>query len=163
MNTEVVSSARLDGSSLAAWQGFFGSHIAITRALDAELVARHGLTLSDYEVLFHLARAPQRRLRMSDLAGRVLLTRSGITRLVAGLEEAGLVARVACPEDGRVSYASLTGAGAAKLRAAALTHLSGVRAHFLAHFSDEEIGELAELLGRLPGAAQCDVSGDEVA
>lgn len=153
--------ARLRETELEAWRAFLHGHAAITRALDAELVASHRVTLSDYEVLLYLAQAPERRLRMSELAERVLLTRSGVTRLVDGLERAGLVRRADCPEDRRVSYTQLTDAGYANLREAGRTHLAGVRALFVEQFSDEELEELASLLTRLPGARAGDACSGE--
>ena len=93
-----------------AWRAFLGAHAALTRRLDADLAARHGLTLSDYDVLLQLAWAGG-RLRPSELADRVLLTRAGVTRLLAGLEEAGHIRRERCEDDRRVSYAVLTPAG----------------------------------------------------
>ncbi|HET8607461.1 MAG TPA: MarR family transcriptional regulator [Gaiellaceae bacterium] len=130
---------------------FLRAHAAVTRALSAELVREHGLTINDYEVLLHLSRAPERRLRRVDLAERVVLTASGITRLLDGLEREGFVAKRSCPEDGRVSYAFLTEAGIEKLRSAAETHLEGVSRLFLEHFDEDERRALAELLDRLPG------------
>jgi len=132
---------------------FLRSHAALTRQMDADLIASHGLTLSDYDVLLHLAQAPGRRLRRVDLAQRVVLTQSGITRLLAGLEQSGQVERASCETDGRVVYAQLTAAGLAKLRAAAATHLAGIRELFADRFSVEELETLAELLGRLPDTA----------
>lgn len=143
----------LEGVDLAAWRGFLLSHAAITRELDADLVARHGLTSRDYEVLLFLAQEPDRRLAMSELAKRTMLTRSGVTRLVDGLCRVELVERVSCPSDARVSYAQLTDAGHQRLREAGRTHIDGIRAAFLSHFSEDEVTQLAELLGRLPGAA----------
>jgi DNA-binding MarR family transcriptional regulator len=147
-----TSPPRLEGAELAAWRGYLQSHASIVRALDAELVAAHGITARDYEVLLYLAQAPDRRLAMSALADRTMLTRSGITRLVDGLVAGGLLDRVSCPDDARVSYARLTDAGYDKLRQAGRTHAKGIRRLFLAHFDDEEVEELASLLGRLPGA-----------
>lgn len=143
----------LEGVSLDAWRGYLLSHAAITRELDADLVARHGLTSRDYEALLFLAQEPDRNLPMSELANRTMLTRSGVTRLVDGLTKIGLVERVSCPRDARVSYAQLTDAGYERLREAGRTHIEGIRATFLRHFSGSEIEQLAELLGRLPGAA----------
>jgi DNA-binding MarR family transcriptional regulator len=143
----------LDGVALDAWRGFLLSHAAITRELDADLVARHGLTSRDYEVLLFLAQEPERRLAMSELSKRTMLTRSGVTRLVDGLCQMELVERVSCPSDARVSYAQITDAGYERLREAGQTHIEGIRAAFLRHFSEEETTTLAELLGRLPGAA----------
>ena len=106
------ATARLDG-----WVAFLRSHAAITRELSAQLQREHGLTLNDYEVLLHLSHASDQMLRRVDLAERVLLTASGITRLLEGLERAGFVCKRTCASDARVSYAKLTDAGAAKLRA----------------------------------------------
>jgi DNA-binding MarR family transcriptional regulator len=143
----------LDGVSLDAWRGFLLSHAAITRELDADLVARHGITSRDYEALLFLAQEQERSLSMGDLAERTMLTRSGVTRLVDGLTKIELVERVACPNDARVSYARITDAGYQRLREAGRTHVEGIRATFLRHFSEAEIQQLAELLGRLPHAA----------
>lgn len=144
------STTGLAGAALDAWRGFLLSHAAITRELDADLVARHGLTSRDYEVLLFLAGEADRRLAMSELARRTMLTRSGITRLVDGLARCGLVERVACPSDARVSYAQLTDDGYERLREASRTHVEGIRRAFLQHFSEAEVAQLAELLGRLP-------------
>jgi DNA-binding MarR family transcriptional regulator len=156
-----ASTAGLEGSGLDAWRSFLQSHASILRALDAELVADHGLTARDYEVLLYLAQAPDRKLAMSALAERTMLTRSGITRLVDGLVQAGFVERIACPQDARVSYASLTAAGYNKLREAGRTHVASINRLFLSNYSSDEIEQLAALLGRLPGAgageAQCTV------
>lgn len=133
---------------------FLRAQAAVIRELNAELVTGHGLTINDYEVLLHLSRAPERSLRRVDLAERVVLTPSGITRLLAGLERAGWVERAECSSDARVSYARLTDAGHAKLREAAPTHLGGVREHFIDRFAPEELETLSSLLGRLPGNEQ---------
>ena len=143
---------RLQGTALDAWRSYLTSHATILRGLDAELVAEHGLTTRDYEVLLYLGQAPERQLAMSELAERTMLTRSGITRLIDGLVAAGLIERVACPRDARVSYARLTEEGLEKIRAAGESHAEGIHRLFLAHFSEEEVTELASLLGRLPGA-----------
>ena len=150
---DITTSERLEGTALAAWRSYLQSHASIVRELDADLVAEQGMTTRDYEVLLYLAQAPQRRLAMSALAESTMLTRSGITRLIDGLVEAGLIERVGCRSDARVSYAQLTDAGYEKLRSASSTHLAGIRRLFLEHFSAEEINELASLLSRLPGAA----------
>jgi DNA-binding MarR family transcriptional regulator len=144
-----TTSARLDGAALDAWRGYLKSHAAILRVLDAELVAEHGLTTRDYEVLLYLSQAEDHHLAMSALAERTMLTRSGITRLVDGLVAAGLIERLACPKDARVSYAQLTDEGYEKLREASKTHLAGVERRFLAQFTASERKTLAELLGRL--------------
>jgi DNA-binding MarR family transcriptional regulator len=148
----MVTETRLDGAALDAWRGYLTSHASILRVLDAELVAEHGLTTRDYEVLLFLAQADGRHLPMSALAERTMLTRSGITRLVDGLVGSGLIERHACLNDARVSYAQLTDVGYETLRKASRSHVAGVRRLFVERFSDEELETLAELLGRLPGA-----------
>lgn len=121
--------------------------------MSAQLVAEHGLTINDYEALLHLARADEGRMRRVDLAERLILTASGVTRLLDGLERAGWVERASCASDRRVTYAVLTAPGRAKLEEASDSHLNGVRTFFEERFSAEEIDHLAGLLGRLPGAA----------
>ena len=135
---------------LASWIAFLRSHSAITRELSAQLQREHGLTLNDYEVLLHLSHADGGMMRRVDLAQTVLLTASGITRLLEGLERVGLVCKQTCPSDARVSYARLTDAGAQKLSEAAVTHLRGVDEWFLGRYSGSELATLAELLSRLP-------------
>jgi len=135
-----------------AWLRFLRAHARLRRELDSDLTTMHGLTISDYDVLLALAQATDRRLRRVDLAERVLLTPSGITRLLDGLEHVGLVERASCPSDGRVVYAQLTDAGLAKLRDASRTHIADVRARFGDVFSEDELETLSALLGRLPGA-----------
>jgi DNA-binding MarR family transcriptional regulator len=125
------------------------AHAAATRLLSAQLTADHGLTISDYEVLLRLAQASDRRMRRVDLAEQVLLSASGITRLLEGLERAGYVDRAACDSDRRVVYAVLTDEGLAKLREASRSHLAQVEAYFTARFGDGELTDLAALLGRL--------------
>lgn len=150
MATETLPRER----QLQAWVRFLRAHAALTRQLSADLVAGHGLTINDYEVLLHLQRAPEARLRRVDLAERVLLTASGITRLLDGLERSGLVAREASDSDRRVVFAKLTEAGERKLREASRTHLAGVEELFTSRFDQDELDALTLLLGRLPGAAQ---------
>jgi DNA-binding MarR family transcriptional regulator len=137
---------------LEAWKRFLRAHAALTRELSADLVAEHGLTINDYEVLLNLARADGKRLRRVDLAERVILTASGITRLLEGLERAGCVEREACADDRRVVYAKLTDSGHQQLREASRTHLAGVNALFTERFTEEERAMLSSLLSRLPAA-----------
>ena len=158
---DTITPSTLEGAALEAWRSYLQSHASIVRVLDAELVAEHGMTTRDYEVLLYLAQADANQLAMSALAERTMLTRSGITRLVDGLVAARYVQRVACPNDARVSYARLTDAGYDKLRNAGCAHVRSIQRLFLEHFSPEEVSVLAELLGRLPGAqagGHCTVS-----
>jgi DNA-binding MarR family transcriptional regulator len=149
---DTLAPDRLEGAALEAWRSYLQSHASILRVLDADLVAEQGMTTRDYEVLLYLAQAPERKLAMSALSESTMLTRSGITRLIDGLVDGGLIERVGCPNDARVSYAQLTEAGYQKLRSASSTHLAGIRRLFLEHFTAEEIDQLAALLSRLPGA-----------
>jgi DNA-binding MarR family transcriptional regulator len=147
LSSQVLSQ---QASALDAWIRLLRGHAATTRAISAQLVAEHGLTINDYEALLHLARADEGRMRRVDLAERLILTASGVTRLLDGLERAGLVERAACASDRRVTYAVLTEEGRAKLEAASKAHVADVRAFFEARFSEDELDSLAELLGRLP-------------
>ena len=136
-------------TELEPFVNFLRAHAAVVRELSSELVAAHGLTINDYEVLLRLSRAEGSRMRRVDLAQEVLLTPSWITRLLVGLERSGFVERVACKEDLRVSYAQLTAAGRAKLRAAGKTHVAGIHRLFLDRFDADERLVVGELLGRL--------------
>jgi DNA-binding MarR family transcriptional regulator len=122
--------------------------------MSAELLADHGLTINDYEVLLHLARAEDHRLRRVDLAERLVLTASGITRLLEGLERAGYVCKAQCPSDARVTYAVITERGFEKLNEASETHLAGIRELFESRYTEEELATLGTLLGRLPTAGE---------
>jgi DNA-binding MarR family transcriptional regulator len=161
-----VDTDRLEGTALDAWRSYLQSHASILRELDAELAHVHGMTTRDYEVLLYLAQAPERKLPMSALATSTMLTRSGITRLVDGLVDAGWIERVACESDARISYARLTDVGYEKLRHAGCTHIASIHRLFLEHFAPEEINQLASLLRRLPGASgsgSCTVEDPEPA
>jgi DNA-binding MarR family transcriptional regulator len=135
---------------LESWITFLRSHSAITRELSAQLQREHGLTLNDYEVLLVLSHSEGGMMRRVDLAETVLLTASGITRLLEGLERSGYVCKQTCDSDARVSYAKLTDDGRQKLSDAAITHLRGIDELFLGRYSGSELATLAELLSRLP-------------
>ena len=134
---------------MAAWGGLLRSHATMTRAMNAQLVAEHGLTLGDYDVLVHLANAPDRRMRRVDLANSVLLTASGITRLLDRMEAEGWVCKQQCRSDARVTWAVLTEAGHQKLAEAAQTHHADIARLFTNRLSTEELDALGCLLGRL--------------
>ena len=134
---------------LTAWRSFLRGHARVLAALERELQAEHGMALTDYDVLVQLATTEGRRLRMSELADRLLLSRSGATRLIDRLVATGLVERVMCDTDRRGQWASLTEAGVSRLRNAAPSHLRGVAEHFLDRFSGDELSELERLLSRL--------------
>jgi DNA-binding MarR family transcriptional regulator len=150
MNVTKTSGAPAE-TEIRTWVRFLAAHSAITRELEAQLMGAHGLTLSDYDVLVQLARAPEHKLRNIELAKAVVLTRSGVTRLVDGLESEGLVARVSCPTDKRGTLVALTDEGMRRLRAAAGTHLQGVSQLFLERLGPEGRAKLDDLLRELPG------------
>jgi DNA-binding MarR family transcriptional regulator len=130
-----------------AWRAFLEAHARVTRRLDDELRAEHGLSLAEYDALLQLARAEGRRLRMNVLADRVILSRSGVTRLIDRLEAAGLVERAACSSDARGAEAVLTRPGLSRLRAASATHLRGIEDHFLASIGAADLRALERSLG----------------
>ena len=143
-------------AALTAWVRLLRAHSAITRTFNAQLQAQHGLTINDYEALLVLAHDGGNRLKRIEVSERLQLTPSGITRLLEGLERCGLVAKEPCEADARVTYAVLTEAGRAKLAEASSSHLASVEALFSERYSGEELRTLADLLGRLPGAAEAD-------
>ena len=154
MQTQTPSVNRLSPLELAAWRGFLRVHAKLVRELDAELQAAHGLPLHEYEVLLTVDNAPGGRVRMTELASSVLLSQSGLTRLVDRLEHDGLVERERCTADRRGFHVRLTDEGGQILERARTTHLAGVRARFLTSFSAAELAELAGFWERvLPGAA----------
>jgi DNA-binding MarR family transcriptional regulator len=138
------------GPVIATWVRFLRAHAAVTRELSARLEAQHGLTLNDYDVLVQLYAAEEYRLRRVDLARSVLLTASGITRLLDGLERAGWVDKARCDSDARVTYAVLTDAGVAKLEESRCAHLRDIEELFGSRFSEHEIAAMGDLLGKLP-------------
>lgn len=145
MATDIPTAGRvhLDQQELRAWRGLLRTYARLTKALDAELDAAHGLPLNSYEVLMYVADSDGERMRMHDLATCILLSRSGLTRLVDRLERDGLLLRESCPSDARGAFACLTAKGRETLDAARATHLRGVREKFLDHFTAAE----QELLG----------------
>ncbi len=139
--------------ALDAWVRLLRGHSASVRELNAQLTADWGLTINDYEALLLLAHAEGERLRRTDLVQNLQLTASGVTRLLDGLETAGLVEKAHCESDARVTYAVLTEAGRTKLQDASCSHVAAIRELFEARYSDAELKTLADLLGRLPGAS----------
>jgi DNA-binding MarR family transcriptional regulator len=151
--TSQVLSEQLSPTAVQAFIRLLQGHAAATRVLSADLVREHGLTINDYEALLRLSRADDRRLKRVELAGSLLLTPSGVTRLLDGLERAGYVEKGSCDSDARVTYAVLTDAGHDKLAEASTSHIAQIRAFFEQRFEDDELATLADLLGRLPEAA----------
>jgi DNA-binding MarR family transcriptional regulator len=147
------ASLRASDWRIAVWRSFLRAHSYVVRQLERDLVADAGLPLAWYDVLLQLVEAPDRRLRMAELADSVLLSRSGLTRLVDRLQAAGLVVREPFPGDARGMYTVLTPAGLDRLREAAPVHLAGVQEYWLSKFTDDELRELHGLLDRLGGDA----------
>ena len=144
-----------------AWIGLLETHKQLTRALDAELSSKHGLSLSALELLARLATADERQLRLSALATASGLSLSRVSRIIDALEERGLVTRRACPSDARVVHAKLADAGLALVRSAQATHFASVQAAFFDRLDEAEVATLARVFGRFaPRAADaCDAGG----
>jgi DNA-binding MarR family transcriptional regulator len=139
----------LDQEELAAWRGMLRAHAELVRTLDAELAGEHDLPLTSYEVLLFLNDSEEGRMRMSELADSVLLSRSGLTRLVDRLERQGLLKRERCQSDARGWFAEITPEGRRVFGEARKTHLDGVRRVFLSRFSRDELRTLGGLWQKL--------------
>jgi DNA-binding MarR family transcriptional regulator len=146
-----VVSSRLTDTEMRAWQALLHAHHDVVEGLDRELREAHGITFAEYDVLLRLGRAPERALRMSDLAERVLLSPSGVTRLVDRLAARGLLERRTEPTDGRVALASVTTEGSRLLRRAARTHLRGIREHFTSRLTEVQLHAVAAGLEEVAG------------
>lgn len=140
--------SKADSPGMLAWRTFLTAHATIIRALEAELEADQDLALSDFDVLAQLQIAGG-TLRMRDLADRVLLSRSGLTRRIDRLEGAGYVQRTACETDRRGSYARLTDAGRDRLTNALPTHLRGIEDHFIAPLDANELAAIGATLAKV--------------
>ena len=150
-----------DDPALDVWRAFIQTHARLIHKLDEELQSAHGLSLAEYDALVQLVNAPDRRLRMSALAERVLLSRSGLTRLVDRLEADGMVERSVCPTDARGSMAAITQLGVTRLRAASKTHLDGVRRYFLDVIAADDRVALQRSLERVgSGLKGCGTAAD---
>jgi DNA-binding MarR family transcriptional regulator len=148
----VADASWLDAEEQHAWRTLINVHGRLIAQLDTELQGAHDLSLPDYEVLAHLSETPERSLRMAELAERLLLSPSGLTRRVDGLARQGLVERRACPEDRRGTLAVLTEVGMTRLEEAAPTHAAGVRRYVVEPLRREELLGLARSLERIDHA-----------
>jgi DNA-binding MarR family transcriptional regulator len=153
-SARAASRVGLEGDRMAAWRGFIQAHARVLAQLSRELQDEESLPLTWYDVLVQLSEAEGNRLRMQELAERVLLSQSGLTRLVDRLEADGLVERVRCSEDGRGLFAQMTPAGLEALRRTYPTHLRGVREWFTDLLTDEEAAVLARALTRIADNAR---------
>ena len=143
--------SRLSALELEAWQALLHAHEKVTQRLELELRDAHDIGLGDYDVLLRLAKAPDRRLKMTDLARRAMLSPSSLTRVVDRLVERRLVERDRSTTDNRVVNASLTEAGRKRLRAAARTHLRGIREHFTGQLTDAQLRDVTAALQVISG------------
>lgn len=165
---ETMESARGLGAAdprLDVWRSFLQAHARLFRRLDDELRQEHGLSLPEYEALMHIGRAPARRLRMSQLAQQVLLSKSGVTRLVDRLVADGLIERSTCSTDARGAEAVLTPAGLERLRAAAGTHLRGIDRYFVSALTADELDTISRTMRSVSdraGAASSDEACEPV-
>ena len=153
--------ATLETTETRAWRAFLSAHTKVLPILDAELVREMGLNLSQYEVLLWLNDAKDHSMRMSELATKVVLSPSGLTRAVDQLERRGLVVRRVCDSDRRGYLATLTRAGKVHLRRASNTHVRGIREHFTGRLTEIELVQLASLLEKVTAEVQappCDVA-----
>lgn len=141
-----------DDPRLSSWRAFLHAHARITRRLDEDLQANHGLSLAEYDALLQIATAPERRLRMNLIAQRVLLSRSGVTRLIDRLVADGAVERVACSTDARGAEAVLTPDGLTRLRKASRTHLAGIEQYFLQAIPADDRAAIERGLARVVDA-----------
>jgi DNA-binding MarR family transcriptional regulator len=142
-------SEKLGEGYLKAWRLFITSHAKLIQQIDADLQAAGQISLSWYDVLIELYEAPEKRLRMTELAERVVLSRSGLTRLVDRLEERGFLRREADPQDRRGFYVYITEAGVKAMRAAWPIYAHGIQAHFAEFLSAEEAAILAKAFGTI--------------
>ena len=134
---------------LAAWRAFLQAHTSVIRSLEREMEETHGLPLTWYDVLLNLKNTPDGRLRMQALADSIVLTRSGLTRLVDRMEKAGYVRRQVCPEDHRGFFAVITPKGLNAQKRAAIVHLKGIRDHFTRHLTDSDLDALNATLSKV--------------
>lgn len=155
--SKVADDTTLNDAELAAWRGMLVTHSRVIAALDDELEREHSLPLGSYEVLLQLAEEPEHSLRMGQLAERLLLSRSGLTRLIDRLATRGLVERHSCPSDRRGTYARLTEAGLEKFEEARPTHMRGIREHFISALGERDLANLAGAWQKIPAPVGPDV------
>ena len=144
---------------LEAFARLMRAQTVLRRELEAESLTPRGLTINDFEALLHLANAEEQRLRRTDLVEKLMLTPSGVTRLLEGLEKAGLTENHRCDGDARVTWAKLTPAGDETLQCVGASHTRRLRDLFHTALTEDEVAQLSELLGRLPGVGPGSCAG----
>ena len=156
MSRQVLSPQAVE---LDAFARLMRAHTVLRRELEAEVLRPRGLTINDFEALLHLSKVGDHRLRRVDLVERLMLTPSGVTRLLEGLQEAGLVENVQCDDDARVTWARLTQDGIETIECVGVSHANRLRSLFRDTLSEDEVAQLSELLGRLPGVGAGSCAG----
>ena len=149
----------LNPTELKAWRSYIVSSRRLFEALEGDL-ADHELTLSDYEMLVHLSEAPDRTLRMSDLAERAMMSRSRLSHRIKVMEKEGLVKRQACTHDKRGSFAVMTAKGWSAIKNAAPDHIASVRERFVSHLSKKDQMAIAEIFGRIESTLRQEIIED---
>jgi DNA-binding MarR family transcriptional regulator len=152
MTSQVLTTQQ--SAAVEAFVRLLHAHAAATKTLSADLSEEHGLSINDYETLLRLSHAENGLMRRVDLARELMLTPSGVTRMLEGLERSGLVEKAVCESDLRVTYAVLTEQGRTLLERASCSHIAAIRDLFSEHYTDAELRTLADLLRRLPGAGE---------
>ena len=150
MSSQVLSTQAVE---IAAFARLMRAHTVLRRELESEVLSPRGLTINDFEALHHLANADENRLRRVDLVELLMLTPSGVTRLLDGLQEAGLVESVQCDDDARVTWARLTTDGIETVECVGATHTKRLQSLFRDSMSEDEVAQLSELLDKLPGVS----------
>ena len=151
MSSQVLSTQIIESAELAAFARLMRAHTLLRKELETEVLSPRNLTINDFEALMHLSRAFENRLRRVDLVERLMLTPSGVTRLLEGLQEAGLVENVQCTDDARVTWARLTQDGIETVECVGASHARRLQSLFGEALNQDEVAQLSELLGRLPG------------
>lgn len=144
---------------LDAFARLMRAHTVLRRELEAEVLSPRGLTINDFEALLHLSKADEHRLRRIDLVNLLMLTPSGVTRLLEGLQEAGLVENRQCGDDARVTWAELTDDGVETIECVGANHARVLRSLFRDSLSENEVEQLSRLLGKLPGVGAGSCAG----
>ena len=156
MTSQVLTAQAVE---LLAFARLMRAQTILRRALENEVLTPRGLTFNDFEALLHLGRADDNRLRRIDLAELLLLSPSGVTRLLDGLVEAGLIENVSCADDARVTWAKLTDEGINTLDCVGADHTRVMRSLFQGSLGEDDVAQLSELLGRLPGVGEGSCTG----
>jgi DNA-binding MarR family transcriptional regulator len=144
---------------LAAFARLMRAHTVLRRELESEVLTPRGLTFNDFEAMLHLGRADDKRLRRIDLAELLMLSPSGVTRLLDGLVESGMIENVHCADDARVTWAKLTDEGTRTLECVGANHTKVMRSLFQGSLDEGEVAQLSELLGKLPGVGEGSCAG----